>query len=260
MVRSSLSALTVIVCLTLPGFLNPASAFGQVTDESSTDSTATFGFGFESDLSSRYVWRGLALSSASVSQNSVWISEGAFSGSIWCNYDLDAVGGQPSLNELDVALTWESSFGPCGIDATVQSYTYPRQQDYPSTVEIALGMSWDLPSIQPFFTHTVDIKEYSGAYFGEFGLASGWEINERTSAEARAGLGWASVKFNEANVGISSGALQQAFFEASVSFYPGGSLHVRPHVLFSDILDSDIESAIDDPTLAQVGVALGGEF
>ncbi|MEW5923972.1 MAG: hypothetical protein AB1746_08300 [Candidatus Zixiibacteriota bacterium] len=238
----------------------PLQALCQTAIEEDVNSADYMTFGFETDLASRYIWRGLTFSPGVVSQSYAWMSIANLTGSVWSNYDFKAAGNDPSLNELDFSVSYSSSMGPLSIEPSVQAYFYPDQPEYPSTAEAAMLLSFG-PSLFEFFTiHTLDIKEYQGAYFGEFGLGSSWDAGDRLSMEISSSLGWGSAKFNEVYIGEHKSALELVSCEAGAIWYFSDYLYVRPHMMLTTILGHDLRAMVDSPTRFQVGMALGGEF
>jgi hypothetical protein len=235
-------------------------ALCQTPGDQSAYSVDRITYGFETDFASKYLWHGLAFSPGAVSQNSAWITIAKLTGSIWSNYDLKAEGENPSLNELDLALSYGSSFNRFGYEASIQAYLYPDQPESPSTAEISTRLSYDLTFLELFTIQTFDIKEYRGAYFGEFGLGSSWDIGERLSIETSSEIGWGSAKFNETYIGEFRPALELASWEAGATWYFSNYLYLRPHLIVTTILNHNIRALVEKPTLFQFGVAFGGEF
>jgi len=235
-------------------------AFSETREEPGADAGNRTTFGFESDFSSRYIWHGLAFSSGPVLQNSAWISKANLTASVWSNLDLDTATEVSRLNELDLSLAYETSLHKLGIQASLQTYLYPDQPESPSTAEISLTLSYGTPVLQPFMIHTFDIKEYGGAYFGELGLRSSWEFNDKVSAEAMIETGYGSGKFYRAYVGEFKSAFQHICFEATATWNISNSLYVRPHFATATIFNNAIKRAVEKPTLVQIGIALGGDF
>lgn len=235
-------------------------AFCQEFAEPDESVSSPIAFGFESDLNSKYISRGLAFSSGGVSQYSLWVTKWNLTGSLWANYDFTTRYGATALNELDPSLTLAASLGKFSFEGTALGYYYPRQPDYPSTAELSLYISYELPFIQPFMTQTLDIKEYGGAYLGEFGLGYCRDIRENISLEAASEIGWGSAKYNEANLGDSKSGLEFLSIEAELTWNLTSNLYLRPHILMSTILDSEIKALVEKPFLFGTGLAIGGEF
>jgi hypothetical protein len=235
-------------------------AFGQEAASPNETPSNQMAYGFESDLASKYIWRGLAFSQGAVSQNSIYLSRGNITGSLWLNYDFNSPKQTTALNEYDVSIAYASSLGKFDYEGSVQTYLYPKQIGAPSTAEIAFNLSYGLSFIRPFTIQTIDIKEYRGAYFGEFGVSLSQEFNSLFSLDAVAELGWGSGKFNTAYIGDYNLSVELASVEAGVTCNITNQLYLRPHLLMTSLINEKIKSAIEKPNLFQIGLALGGEF
>lgn len=192
-------------------------ALGQDADSGNRYSGDRMTLGFETNLASKYLWRGLAFSQNAVSQNSIWMSKMGLTGIIWSNYDFKAEKENPSFNELDLAMTYESFINRIGIETSVQAYFYPDQPESPSTAEISVRPSYDFSFFELFTNHTFDIGEYESA-------------------------------------------LELAFREVNATWNLSDYLYLKPHVILSTILDRNIRALLENTTLFQIGIVLGGEF
>jgi hypothetical protein len=256
-IKSRLLTLMVIVFSIV--IISPR-AFCQINESPGTVLSSPLSVGFESDFASRYIWHGLSLSDGAVSQNSLWLSKWGLTGSIWSNYDFKNKADEPRFNELDLSLDYEKAFSKLIIKTSILGYNYPNQPNIPSTAEVALDLSYDLSVLQPFVINTFDIKEYQGAYFGEFGFRWSHAINERISFDASTEIGWGSVKYNEAYIGQSGFAVELASGEVSATWNLTNSFYLRPHLLITALIDQKIKTLVEKPTLFQIGTAFGGEF
>jgi len=256
MLVKNISILAIILWVSVTS----KTVYGQVTGEMETDAGNGITVGFESDFASKYIWRGLAFSSGNVSQNSIWLTKGGLTGSVWSNYDAGSGDIDPRLNEFDFGLAYETSFHNLSVEGIIGSYVYPNQPEIPSTAELSLNLSYSLPLIQPFTIQTFDIKEYRGAYFGELGLQGSQDITGNLSANLTAEIGWGSAKFNRAYIGESHAALQLASFQADLTWGLYKSLYLRPHFWATSLINNDIKDLVEKPTLYQIGLAFGGEF
>jgi hypothetical protein len=241
-------------------FFAQKPAFCQETGETIESVSSPINFGFESDLNSKYISRGIAYSSGGVSQYSLWASKWNFTGALWANYDFTTRYGASALNELDPSLTFAVSSGKFNFEGTALGYFYPRQPESPSTAELALNVSYDLPYIQPFTTQTLDIKEYIGAYLGEFGLGYSREFKENIFFEAASEIALGSAKYNDAYVGKSKASFEYISIETAITWNLTSNIYLKPHAVISTVLDSDIKMLVDKPFQSGIGLAVGGEF
>ncbi len=243
--------LCVISCTVWP-------AFAQ--DDTEFEAEPSLTYGLESDLTSRYMWRGLACSPDAVSQNSFWLGSHGLTASLWSNYDFQAVEGSPSLNELDFGLAYELTVGRVSFEPAIQAYYYPDQAELPWTSEVSVTMSTSVGSFQPFMTHSVDIKEYSGAYFGELGIEYGRSLWSAGEFHALAEVGYGSSKFNEAYLGLAESAFQLYQFEADLTVSLSEKWYMRPHIGYSWIASDTFAELVEDRSHVQFGIAIGGDF
>jgi len=99
-----------------------------------------------------------------------------------------------------------------------------------------------------------------GAYFGDAGLSFESEFARSLSVEASARAGWASARFNDANLGVNRAALNMSGMDLALSWSPGGWFYLRPHAALSVLLDPDLRAAVTSPLLITGGLAIGREF
>ena len=220
-------------------------------------------YGSEVDFNSRYVWRGIAYSEGPVMQPSVWVTASGFTFSIWNNFVLTDEANQGDfhhLNEVDLSLSYSRERGKLAIEPSLQFYQYPKQEDSPSTGEASLLLSYPVGSITVFSSHTFDIVRYGGSYFGDAGLSYEHEFHSKLSMETSLSLGLGSSKFNEVYLGLPKSAFNVTSGALSFTYYPINFLYLRPHIELSVIVDGDLRNQVDDPTIVNVGLAVGMEF
>lgn len=250
-IRQKSYVLMILCCVVMP-------AYAQ--DETEIEPEPQFAYGIESDLSSRYMWRGLACSQDAVSQNSLWLGSHGVTASLWSNYDFNAADGSPSLNELDFGVAYELPVGSFYFEPALQAYYYPDQSELPWTSEVSVTMSTSISSFQPFMTHSLDVKEYSGAYFGELGIEYGQSLWANGEFHALAEVGYGSSKFNEAYLGLAESALQLYHVEADLTVNLTETWYMRPHVSYSWIASDKFSEYVEDGSHFQFGIAFGGDF
>jgi len=238
---------------------SPSRSQAQETNDS-LDQASPMTVGFESDLSNGYFWHGLECSYGKVFQNSAWIGTGPITFSLWSNYEPSAAATTPDLNELDAALSLATALGNMSLEPAVNFCLFPDQPDVPTTVELSLRMAVSLGALQPFMVHTVDVKAYPGAYFGEIGLSGSWSLSDQLTFETAAEIGWGSHRFNEAYLEIAQPSVQLVQWDVALCWAPAGALYVRPHVGVSAVTDKVIRESLDRPSLVQGGIAVGVEF
>lgn len=216
-------------------------------------------WGLETDYNPRYVWRGLAFSEGAVAQTSLWATTRGTTFSIWANSNLETVDGRQT-NEVDYALSWEGSWHGVSLEPMLQVYTYPHQVGSPSTAEADLKFSWPLGPLTAFTTHTMDVHEYRGAYFGDAGVSFQKQLGKNVELESSVSLGWGSAKFNEAYIGPARSALNVSAFDLGVTWHTRGGYYIRPHLGITRILNNELRGAVAEHSLTNLGLAVGTEF
>ncbi len=221
---------------------------------------AALSFGGEVDANSRYVWRGVALSSGPVAQPSVWFSLADFTLTPWANFVLGTADDQWKFNEVDLTLSYEKEWQGFNLSPSLGCYLYPNQADAPATVELGIELGRPVGPVEVLTGHAVDLLAYPGAYYGTAGLGYEHELLPELSAGLSVEAGWGSARFNEANFEVARTALNSAEVEASVEWSPGGLFYLRPHAGLSLATDSKLSEAAGSRTQVWAGVAIGKEF
>ncbi|HEX3036561.1 MAG TPA: TorF family putative porin [Thermodesulfobacteriota bacterium] len=240
--------------------LIPLNSFSEENADYLQEEDQIFNFGTEIDFNSRYVWRGIALSEGAVMQPSVWISAFNFTFYIWGNFILNDEPNQGEFNEIELILYYSREWGKVTFEPFVVYYVYPNQEDVPSTGEVTLNLYYSFGPFNIFTSHTFDFVEYEGSYFGDAGLSYEHQLSSTLTLEASSSFGWASSEFNSVNIGLSKSAFNFAGGNLSLTYYPKEFLYFRPHIEFSAIVDGELRDQLDDPTILNVGVAVGMEF
>ena len=231
------------------------------------EAASGWSYGGELDFNSRYVWRGLALSSGAVAQPSAWVSRRDYTFSIWGNIELrkganglQGPRGRRRFNEVDVTLSRSLKTKKWTLEAGFQIYLYPRASDGASTGEVQLRLSRPVRRASMYALLAVDVLKFKGAGWAEIGLSREHEFNARLSGAAGASLGFGSSRFNRVNLDAKGGALNAAMIDVSLSYALREHLSIRPHASFSALLPERLRGQVDDPTILVVGVALESEF
>lgn len=216
--------------------------------------------GIETETNSRYVWHGLAFSEGAVLQSTVSGYLGALTASAWFNQDLQYRSTHLGLNEVDFSLAYTAGVGSLVIEPSLQYYGYPYQTESPGTAEAGLELAYPIGDFTLRTYHSLDIKEYPRAYYGDAGLAWALAVSERSSMEFSATYGWASQEFAMAYLGEAPDRFHLAAFQASYTQSLSAWLYIRPHLAFSSLRSAAYSDIVEAPDLWQVGVALGSEF
>ncbi len=220
-----------------------------------------FTVGADLDFLSRYVWRGLLWSDGPVFQPDVWISSHGFTFTVWGNIDLTDEPDRNSFNEVDFYFVYEGTFKKITLEPSINVWYYPSQLDSPTTAEFDLKVSYPIGPISLYTTQSVDIVQYQGAYFGDFGLFYEKEFFPNFSLETFASVGWANGRFNEVYVGIDKAALNVFTYNLTLYYYPVDFFFLKPHVEVTTLLNNSLKRAlIGNPTQVAAGMAFGFEF
>ena len=137
-------------------------------------------FGVDAGVHSRYVWRGLTVTSDPVLQQDLWVSYGGFTGGVWGN--LEVV--QPGVSALSLRGPDNRRFGEidywvgygrslAGFDLSVGGvyYAFPGASDG-NTVELYADIAASFLPVKPKLAAYYDVDEVQGAYFeGSVGYA-----------------------------------------------------------------------------------------
>src|SRR5207245_6421564 len=108
-----------------------------------------------------------------------------------------------------------------------------------------------------FTAHSFDVLAYRGAYFGEAGIDYEKRLSENAELEITFRTGWASAKFNDANIGVAKAAFNLVGAESSLTYYLKKNLYLRPEFGFSRIMDPQLRAAVLHPTFLTFGLAIG---
>jgi hypothetical protein len=212
------------------------------------------------DYCSRYVWRGIALSSGSVLQPSAGLQYGGFSAAVWGNFALGREASRHQFNEVDYTLSYEKSWGALTLSPAVQVYTFPNQPGVSNTGELAVTLSYALGDFTLFTSQYVDFLEYDGAYFGLAGASYGHAVSPSVALSASLSCGWASDRFNEAYFGVQNSAFNVVGADLSLEWKPREGLTLRPHAGWSRIVAGELADQVQDRDLWVAGLFLSLDF
>jgi hypothetical protein len=235
--------------------------FALVKSEESAATPPPLSYTFESDVFSRYIWRGLAFSNGAVLQNYLSVTSGQYTFTLWNNLGLE---DKPPLrngfNEFDLIFTNVQEFKNFSLESSVLFYYFPFKH-YLDTAEFSLKLTFPVGPVNLFASHIMDFITYDGAHYWEFGVSADREFSPTTSLSANAGLGVGSSRFNQANFGVNTYTLNALFANLSVTYNMKG-YYIRPHIGVTSILDSGLKNALttQKATVFTAGVAVGTSF
>jgi len=173
---------------------------------------------------------------------------------------------QGEFDEVDVGFTYTLDVPWFLLEATAQIWTYPNQEDAPTTIDLDVLLGVPIPlgeeggTLTVFTLQSVDIGSYRGAYYGEFGVRYGYDLSDLASLEASVLAGWASALFNQTYIGPAITALNFVGASLALTFYPLDFLYFRLDGQVSGLVDAELTDAVDDPVIAVAGIAVGAEY
>lgn len=257
------SARTVLVALLAlvvpaPASAQPAEDDADIEADEAVEDDPLVTYAVEIDFVSRYLWRGLAWSEGAQMQPAASVDAFGVSLWAWANLVLQREAYEGQFNEVDAGLGYTYSWGWLEVSAGLQVWTYPYQDDSPTTGQADVALYVPVGPFTFYTRQTVDIGGYAGAYWGELGAEFAWESDAGPIVEASVLTGWASDMFNDVYLEVDRTAWNTLETAFSVTF-PFPWVYVRAHAGCSWLLDADLRAAVDEPFLVVGGIALGTE-
>lgn len=235
-------------------------SLGQAPEEAASPPLSV---GAETEAVSRYVWRGLAWTEGPAIQPSAWVSAFDTTLTAWGNVVAGEEANQGQLNEVDLTLQHSREWAGLAFDFSIGTLLYPnqRRQESPRTGEAAVTTSLPVGPVELFTSHTVDLAQYAGAWFGTFGATwASEQLAGDLGLEATATVGAASAGFNEAYVGPSITAVEVASLDLAATWRPLSFGYLRLRTSGSSLLAKDLRGAVSDPDILMVALAVGVEY
>ncbi len=255
--RLAVSRCKLIPTLALAIILARLSCMAEDNSVTASDGAdKVVSLGFEADMNSQYVWRGIVFECNPVIQPTVWASARSVTLSVWNSHVPGRETGVGIGHEVDFTLTHEHDWRLVTSELEFGYYLYPGDDESPATGEFTVSFSCPVGFLNACTRHTFDILEYKGSYFGETSLSVECITAHGLNLETRVFTGWASAEFNEIYAGVSHSALNLAGLAASATFRIAGPLYVCPHVEAYFTLDRTIVEATQ-PHVTNVGLAIG---
>ncbi len=205
---------------------------------------------------SAYVWRGQVYNDESVLQPGFTTGAAGWYLNAWGNMPLtDNTGNSGEFNEVDLTLSYVLPLdGPVGVEVGILEYLFPKEGDFADeatgiraddtdTREVYAAVSLDAP-LSPSLSAYWDIDEAEeDAIYVTFGLSHSESVTEQLSVGAGASVGYGSEHYNDYYFGVADPALNDANVSASASYAVSEALSVGAEVVYTWLLDSDIEEA-----------------
>jgi hypothetical protein len=248
-------------------------------DDDDDESEPTVAFGAEADVLSRYIWRGITLSTGPVLQPSTFVRVKGLELSAMGNLVLTDPGEEGRFNEVDLDLRYKGRWRRWTFEPIAYGYLYPYgtfepiayESIYPygnrvNTLEAAFRVTCSLGLVDFFTEHAVDVISYLGAYYGELGLLMHYRWHGRKSAhwslaiEGGSSIAVASDRFNDAHWGVPKTTLDLVGFNGALTYYPVRHFYLRPHFELAMLTDLDLRAAAESPDTWVVGQAIGLDF
>jgi hypothetical protein len=249
MTRASLLAIAAVLTV-------PPDGNGQ--EPGATGGSSGIAYGIETNLASRYVFRGIAYSPGPVNQSSASVTIASLTVYAWGNVLLEPDSQQETLSELDFGASYARTWKTLTLEGAVDGYVYRYRPDAlrptPSTAEASLKLTRGIGGASVFTKQLVDVVGYPGAYYGEAGIGHERSVSRRTTLAAAVGLGWGSAEYNRAYTGVSVAALNLVSFEASIAHASTDRLTLTPHVEVSYICDPRLRQRLGTGLLVSAGL------
>lgn len=249
-----------LACLTFELCCSPAFAQEPIQPPQQEPPEQTkFGWGVENEFRSSHVWRGLVISDQPVLQPEAWISVRGFTFTAWSNLTLRDTGERTRPQIRELSLGYEHDWKKLRIEPTLEAdfYRDPLNVESSQWVESSLRVSYPAGPLRVFTAHSFEVTHHRGAYFGEAGIDYERRLPKKAWLEIIARTGWASAKFNDANIGVAKAAFNLIGAESSLTYHVKKNLYLRLELGFSRIMDPQLRAAVLHPTFLTFGLAIG---
>lgn len=209
------------------------------------------------EMVSRYLWRGLALSEGSVIQPSLSMSVGNLQCSVWSNIAFDHTTDLSQLNEVDLHVSTSREVGGFSLEPSLQLYTFPNQEEAPTTVELRMSVAREIGFFTFSLAHNVDILEYGGASFSEGTLALDNELVPGLAFGGMISLGFGPSFFTDVNYALPVQSVQILSGQVSCNYAIAEILSIQPYAGFARILNEEVRSQVEEADFRTFGVIVG---
>lgn len=214
----------------------------------------------ESELCSKYIFRGIVLEDNFVYQPAVYAgygdpgSAGTISAGVWLNFSmpqkrslLNEESGEYEVqrepfrhNETDLYLMHEVTIKELSIKNTFALYLFTEETGYPNTTEYILNLSYPLGQLNLLSEFSCDVSAYPGAYVFTHGI--GWvsELTKELSFSSLVNLVWGGAKYNSVNAGLEKTLLNSAGTEVSLTYTHKGGFYTKMRYQYNRIIGGEI--------------------
>lgn len=211
--------------------------------------------GAQTEVSSRYLWRGLALSDGAVLQPSAWLGWKGLSASAFGNVFLTGE-GQQAFAEVDLTAGYAIGLGRVTLEPSLTAYLYPEG---PDTVEVGLALTVSLDVLDAVLRQAVDLADDAGGYYAEIGVARELELGRGWVLDGSAALGWSTRKFTRWAMDVDGMAFTPCALlgDLGLKYTFDAGLYLRAHASASFLVTREMRAAVADPDLFAGALALG---
>jgi len=216
--------------------------------------------GAETDLVSRFVFRGVGVSDGPALQPSVWATGWGFTASVFANVLLNDEPPLHRVSHLVPALEWSHKWGPLTVVPGVVHYRSSSVEGPATTTELSLEVGFSLGSgFRLLSTNHVDVGTTAGAYYTTLGAEYEREKGSWT-IKAALDVAYANRKFNDEYFGVSSAAIDLAEAKLAAQHDLTDVFYFVLHSELAVLLAPSIRSSGSGASLMSGGVALGFEL
>jgi len=223
--------------ITLGFAFTTGSLKSQQREEGSSSSGVSISA--ETDLCSRYYYKGVLLSSGAVLQPAIYLSVENFSAGIWGSFGRNE-DRSFRLCETDVYASHEFTISELTFNNKFAVYLYPEAEGYPSTGEYILSCSMSKGRVTAFTEFSLDLISDPGSFVVTHGAVYNKELLPGIELEGGLNISWAGSKYNGINYEIEKAALNCV--QADISFMwsmPAGQ-YLRPHLHYFYTIDKEL--------------------
>lgn len=212
----------------------------------------------ESELCSKYIFRGIVLEDDYVFQPAVYAGydgfgkAGTISTGVWFNFTMpqkrslfnEEIGEYEffrrpfTYNETDIYLMHELTYRKLTVKNTFAVYLFTSETGYPNTTEYIMNLSYPAGPLSLQNEFACDISAYPGAFVFTHGV--GWEgaVTPALSLSTAVNLVWAGNRYNGVNAGEETTAINSFGFDASVTYSHNAGFYSRLRYQYNMIPDS----------------------
>jgi hypothetical protein len=219
-------------------------------------------YGLEIDFRSGYADRGILISDRPVVQAIPWLSGSAGRVALWTNFALDEASDNSLPQILEVDFSREQQWGRLSVVPKIEIYEYsePVSAYRSRSIESWIDVSYRADPVRIFTSHSVDLAEHRGAYFGEAGIEVNREVSRAIEIGTSISGGWGSRTFNEAFFDVDRAAFNLVRVDGWLTTYLTRSFFVVSHFQVNQFVDRALRAGVARPTMVFVGLVMGVEF